>query len=149
MSAGVGIFVCIVVTFIIIPGVALSIASLIVAVNNQDATCDDNSFISLSTWLIVFASVNFGILFAIVIAGVACISSKGAGIAIYIITIIVSTLWTIAWNIVGAVALFRDSMDCLDQTSSIWGMTLAVLILQWISIFQNCCTGGGAKSVDA
>ena len=58
---------------------------------------------------------------------------------IYILIILGISIFSFAWNIIGAVVLFRDSMDCLEKNNPIWVMTFAYLILQWFVMLVNCC----------
>jgi hypothetical protein len=129
-------------------GIALPIASYIVAFQNYHSECTEDALIPLPIWLIVQGSVDFA--YAII----ACCSlfcmfkyrnNSNAIIGVTAIMLgvsVVGVLWTIAWNIVGGVSLFRDSMSCLhgsasEQNHPIWAMTLAVLIWQWLSLLFN------------
>jgi hypothetical protein len=47
----------------------------------------------------------------------------------------------VAWNIVGAVALFRDGMDCQSLAYPLWAMALACLIVTWANMFISCFIG--------
>lgn len=133
----------------VIPPVAVSIASLVIASEHRHESCDDGAVMSLSVWLIVYGSVTLAItFFSLILVGLGILmESKGAFLVIFITTIL-SSLWIIAWNIVGAVSLFRDSMDCLDDAKPVWIMTLVVLILQWLSLIYNCCCSGKNRMND-
>lgn len=53
--------------------------------------------------------------------------------AIYILSIF-STIW----HIIGAVTLFRDSMECLETDRPLWIIMLVCLILYWNSLIIGC-----------
>ena len=132
---------------VFIPGLALGIASLVIAAQNPDITCD-GTMIPLPTWLNVYGGTALGMcgVLAIAIALLTCGVPIGmytyAGIGIF------HHIFMIAWNVVGAVSLFRDSTDCKDAVYSIWAMTLAVLIVQWIGFASNCCRRNRATDDD-
>jgi hypothetical protein len=131
---------------ILLPALALSIASFIIAAQNKDVTCDridgDSSgsevFMQLSVWLNVYGGVSLGMIGLLVIAIALLLCGTGAGVAIYITMLILYQLFTFAWNIIGAVILFRDSMNCLKEAQSIWIMVLCVLIVQWLGFLHSC-----------
>ncbi len=119
---------------------AFSIASIVIGTQYMASTCDLNSFIRLSTWLIVYGSVNlFGVVCAALVVYMLA-TEHYATMAVNIGYLIVLGLFGLAWNIVGAVALFRDSMSCQSAAYSLWAMTLAVLIIQWIGMLVSCCS---------
>jgi len=136
-------------TFIaLIPNLGISIASFIVAGQNVNTTCD-GSFMPLPTWLFVNAAVEMALCAVIVMIIVILIVlifkvddeqtlavSVGSIAFAYVFVILLFTFFLVAWNIVGAVALFRDSMPCLHN-SPVWPMTLASLIFQWLSLLGN------------
>jgi hypothetical protein len=53
---------------------------------------------------------------------------------LYILVTLLVGMFMFAWNIVGAVALFRDSPACANEAYPLWAMCLAVLIIQWIGM---------------
>lgn len=116
---------------------ALSIASIVIGSQYMSGvTCDANSFIRLSTWLITYGSVNLAGAIAAVFVVIA-ILNEIAPVA-SIIYLVLLGLFNFAWNIVGAVALFRDSPACQSLSYSLWAMVLAVLIVQWIGMVASC-----------
>ena len=110
-----------------------------------NGTCTE-PLMTLSTWLYVTAST--GLAFCVVgvtIVLVACItlmiSTEDGGLItvgvmalFYFIIMIVFSLFVLAWNIVGAVVLFRDNENCLSSNPPVWAMTLANLIIMWLSL---------------
>lgn len=132
------ILICIIFT-VFLPEFCVSIASFIIAAQNSHTTCDDQSVILLSTWLNINGFVGICFVVCTLVLGVFAVSSEEPMIMCpLVIIIILFSLFNIAWNIVGAVALFRDSMACQTVAHPLWAMTLASLILQWISIFCEC-----------
>lgn len=140
--AGGSVLVAIILVSIFGIGVSLafSIASLVIGTQYMTSLCDVNSFIRLSTWLIVYGSVNLAaVCCAILVVIMLAIEHDSTIIVNYSYTIGFG-LFGLAWNIVGAVALFRDSAGCQTAAYSMWAMTLAVLIIQWIGMFVSCCS---------
>ena len=70
-----------------------------------------------------------------------CILLINQAKVLYSIFALFTGLFMFAWNIVGAVALFRDAPQCLDEAYSLWAMCLAVLIIQWIGMGLSCISG--------
>lgn len=140
------VFCCVmpaVLLILFIPNLAFLIPSFTIARSNLNNTCD-GSTIGLSNWLIVDASVKAALCAAVLILLVIflqqyCLESlKRTGPALFTVILIISILYflfVLAWNIVGCVALFRDSPKCDNQP--IGKMTLAALIFQWITIVFN------------
>jgi hypothetical protein len=140
--------ICAILSLVFIPLIAFSTASYVVAFQNLDQECDNSKVLSLTTWLIVYASVNFGQMILITLFAFIChiTSSISFFVGSYATLSMFVGLFNLAWNIVGAVVLFRDSMDCLDDATSLWAMTLAVLIFQWIDM---CCSPSSNKRIKA
>lgn len=123
---------------VLIPALGLGIASFVIAEDNKYATCD-KSFMDLSVWLNVNGALN--IVFSIIILLLLILTFRAilAGVIGLVVLYYIHLFFTVAWNIVGAIILFRDSMSCLDQTPALWIMTLICLIFQWISIVTYIC----------
>ena len=135
---GLGIFMCIVFA---IPQLALSIADFVIGAQHKNATCDAGAFISLSTWLFVNGAIGLFfviVVFVTLIVSIALLFVNPELVAVPLVPlltlIIILPLFNLTWSIVGAVALFRDSMGCLEQTVSIWALVLVNLIIQWLSL---------------
>lgn len=145
--------VCMLIIFIL-PQVGISVADFIIGAQNKDATCDDGALVKLSTWLFVngaiglFFALMMVVMFVIIIA-VAITNPKFivAPLVPLIIMILVFSSFSLAWNIVGAVALFRDSTECLNKTTPLWAMVLANLILQWLAMAPTCLGSGSVIKV--
>lgn len=146
---------------LVLLAICIPIASIVIGIQTKGSECDDESIINLSTWLIVYGIVTLTIIGCVVVmlgislcCGCVGVMTESAcpfgcvvsGNILIILLVIANTLWTIAWNIVGAISLFDHSMDCLNDVMKLWIMTLIVLIFQWISIIQTCCIGGGDTS---
>lgn len=140
----------------VIPSLAFGIASYVIGFQNygEDNPCTDNALIPLPTWLIAFGTVEFfSILMALVFTLSAFCGKKGGVVAMVMMVLysIPRLFWLIAWSIVGAYALFHDSMTCKDshdpdiKNIGLWAMTLASLIWMWIALFRVCCVGSTKK----
>jgi hypothetical protein len=125
--------------FIIVPALALSIASLVIADQYRDITCD-GAIMPLPIWLTVYGSISLAMVILLVASTVWFIKEYSFGFSMYIIMLTLYQLFTVAWNIVGSIALFRDSMPCLHQAQAIWIMVIIVLIVQWIGILHSIFT---------
>lgn len=144
---------CLVIVFIL-PQTGLSIADFVIGAQHKDATCDVGAVVSLSTWLFITGSIGLAFVIVLVITFIIVVvlgftkpELLPFPLVPLVILIIVFSLFNLAWNIVGAVALFRDSMECLNSTKSLWGLTLANLILQWLSIAYTVFGGSGSARI--
>ena len=126
--------------FLLAPTLAVSIAGFVIGGRHLDATCDDTAVMQLSTWLFVYGGVGLGMVVCIIIALIMLIMGAAWAFVVLIATLIPCQLFMLAWNIVGAVSLFKDSGACQTQAYDLWAMTLAVLIIQWIGFFITCCS---------
>lgn len=124
---------------VVVPAIALSIASFVIAADNKDTTCD-GSMMPLPTWLNVYGGVSLSMVILLIVSLVMLFMEHASAMIGYIVLTILYQLFTLAWNVTGAVALFRDSMDCKEEAKSLWVMTLIVLIFQWLGFIQACCT---------
>lgn len=108
-------------------------------------TCNE-PLMTLSTWLYVNAAVSLSFcVLALIVVLIVCgvlftMDDTALAVAMgfsglgYFIAMIVFALFMLAWNIVGAVTLFRDNEGCLKTNIPLWAMTLACLIIQWLSL---------------
>ena len=103
-----------------------------------DTPCSTQALIPLSTWLFAYGGVQLFLVLIGVLALVMFIFEHIAAFILWIILMVVGGLFMFAWNIVGAVSLFRDANTCMDQAYPLWAMTLAVLIVQWIGMCVSC-----------
>jgi hypothetical protein len=135
-----GIITIIIVSIIVLGLViALPIASYVIASEHRNEPCYANSLMPLDTWLYVNASVELASIGLIVVFYVLLIVTKNQMWAIpLVILVILNTCYLIAWNVIGAVSLFRDSSACRQAVKPIWVMMLVSLIFQWITIWKIC-----------
>jgi len=107
----------------------------------MNSTCDNkpDDIIKLSTWLFVNAGtitcvVMFYIMFLILF-----INKKQYKFVIMTLIIFVfNCLFTVIWNILGGVELFKNSPDCRTQSEPLWIMVLISLICQWVGLLLVC-----------
>lgn len=140
-------FVVFSVVTLLAPAVALGIASLVIADQNPDINCD-GSMMPLPLWLNVFGGISLGMCGFLIVALLLLICGTRVGFYAYLGIGVLYQLFMVAWNVVGAVALFRDSSDCQEAVHPIWAMTLSVLIIQWIGFFFSCCCSRRATNDD-
>jgi hypothetical protein len=98
-------------------------------------SCSSSNILPLQVWI-------FGCAIAYSIISLLCITIFGIpykiGAAIHFSYLFFLNLpFTIAWNIVGAIILFRDSPYCREIYSTLWYVSLSVLIYQWIFIIMT------------
>jgi hypothetical protein len=119
-----------------IPNIILIILSIVFAIQNWNISCD-GTMMPLPTWLLVFAIVETVFLIQTTISSYFKESKAGANSLTY--GILLSEVFLFVWNIVGAIALFRDSGACEKVAYNIWALTLAILIISWIGMCCFCC----------
>ena len=141
------VLVAVIAIFQLAAPLAFSIASLVIGSQNMNTTCDHSatSFLSLSTWLIVYGSLTLVFVVMAAVSISLLITGHASFFITYAFTAILGGLFMFAWNIVGAVSLFRDSPTCQSLAYSMWAMTLAVLIFQWVGMFVSCFTSTKSK----
>ena len=131
---------------VIIPLAIIAIISIPIAGTYWNTNCDNSSFIPLGGWLVGNAILTTGFLivgFGICIYG--CITKKVRTgyflIGVFVLVIILKAIW----NIIGTVALFGFSSECIHDATGMWTITCIILIVQWIvgfcSIIGICCCG--------
>lgn len=103
--------------------------------------CGAQSSPQLWTWLLTYGIVVLCTA-AVQIISIVLIEKL---FALYIVVTLLVGLFMFAWNIVGAVALFRDSPTCQRWAYDLWAMCLAVLIIQWVGMLFSCCSGYSLK----
>ena len=148
----------VVVCCVCVQAVAFGVPALVISGQQWGAVCSAASLPPLYTWLLVYGVVALSA--AALLAPLVCCLRRPAAKALFLALLCAAGLFNFAWNIVGAVALFRDAPQCYSQNHSLWAMTLAVLIIQWIGktkalqvtsffivfllfkgMFINCCIG--------
>jgi len=140
-----GLLIGIIIGAYVVMPLAMSIASIVIGAEHQNAPCSDKALVPLSTWLFVYGGVTLGLVVGAIVAVIMLLLDHPSGMVVWIIGLVLGSLFMLAWNIVGAVSLFRDSHTCLDQEYPLWAMTLAVLIVQWIGFVLSCCSGGRSR----
>jgi hypothetical protein len=134
--------VLIAISMVAIP-IAFGIPSVYIGSQNMNTTCDktlSSYFLSLSTWLIVNGSVSLFYAVLSIATLVLWITEHDSYQGLYYGSGLPIGLFMFAWNIVGAVILFRDAYPCQTQAYSLWAMTLADLIIQWVGLVLSCFT---------
>ncbi len=122
----------------VIPTLGLAIAQFVIAGQNTDIDCDDGAVVALSTWLYACAAVSLASSFSVLcLLGFMLSGHIKSAASLFCCIICPSGFFLLAWNIVGAVALFRDSEDCMKEAESIWIMVLVVLCFQWAGMIAN------------
>lgn len=118
------------------------IAALVIAGKYPDPDCD-GKMVPLPTWLNVYGGV--GIIGGCIKTCVALCFIRKPKVVTGVIGGVIITfdlMWVISWNVVGAVALFRDSLSCQEDATQVWETVLALLIIGWVSmlcILWGCC----------
>ena len=130
----------------VIPCLCVSIAALMISEQNTNTTCG-TPFIKQTIWLNIYAYylIFTNTIIVIVIAFVIYFMYKyryedetGEELLTLIIydglfqtSFAVLGVFSIIWNIVGAITLFRDSMECVKTAPYLWVMFLICLIIHW------------------
>ncbi len=114
-------------------GLITFIPSIVIPVRDGNPDeCDDD----LAMYNIVQASVPMGlVLIGLVIA---CLSGTG-GLVALITILIISVIWNLACAVWGTVWYVGEDSDCRD--TSVGKLTLAMVIIRYLSIFFSCMAG--------
>lgn len=133
------VFLCIVT----LPTIALSVASFVIASEHQHTQCDHNAIVRLSTWLFVNGSVSSGfiIVISLFIISAMLFVDKAFYIATpAIILTLLNGMFMIAWNVIGAISLFKYSMSCKEgYDRPLFIMTCIMLAWHWAKILFYWC----------
>ena len=117
---------------ITIPTAAVAIASYVVAGQNWDSTCS-SGWLTLQTWLIINSTLSMGyVVGGFLLLFLYCHLNQKSFSACFVLATLVIVPVKVIWNIIGAAVLFGNGGPCLSQGSSLWSMTLAVLLIQWL-----------------
>ena len=131
----------------ILLNLAIPIASFVIAAQNWNSTCDILAIVRLPVWLVVNGVITAVIGLTLWISvGFLILFKNPVFMIISIVSVVLSFLFIIPWNVIGAISLFRDSMSCQVNANSLFAMTIAALAIQWYSILQNCCGSCSIKS---
>lgn len=126
-------FILIYLLTVVAPSTALIIAAFCILGIYWDEPCGNK--MSLQVWLLVYAIVASVYLLQSALAVYHRKTRFGA--VTYVYSASVYWLFTIIWNIYGAVDLFGS--DCQTILYPIYAMTLTILILQWIVFSCYAC----------
>lgn len=124
---------------------SISISSFVIVYGSTNNTCDNSSIITLHNWVITNASVQIAICFIALFFPIVFYWKTFHGEdledvgyptmkRVFWITILY-TIFTIIWNIIGSIIIFRDSPEC--RTQQIGTMTIVLLVFQWITLIFN------------
>lgn len=116
----------------------VSLSSFIIGNQNWNVACDDGAFMSLSTWLCVIGTIS--LVCCIVAWIVYCIKHEGMSIMVGLT--LIATIIVIVFNAMGSRILFTYASSCYTEAYSLWAITLAALIFQWIIMAFGFCAFG-------
>lgn len=126
--AGVSLFL------LTLPTAVVAIVSYVIAAQYWDQTCSSR-LMSLSTWLVVNATLSMAYTVGgLLLLWMYCKLNRKEFTGWFLVATLLIVPVKLVWNIVGAVVLFRDGGSCQTEANTLWSMTLAVLIIQWIII---------------
>nr|QYA18315.1 transmembrane protein [Clandestinovirus] len=103
------------------------------AINLHKTTCDQD-ILPLPVWLLVVGCVSLA---GSTVTCCAVRAKAGRGRRV-IVGWSLQGAFLLAWNIIGAVILFRGSMACQTEAYPMWAVTLVILCLQWASVGLVC-----------
>ena len=128
------LFVTILLVFVLYPTLRASIDGIIVGKKHVNATCDDAAVVQLPVWNFVFAGAGFLMVIGVMIGVVMMQLKHHNAFSAIIAPLYMYQTFTIAWSIVGAVSLFRDSATCEALVPELYGVTLTALVVQWVGL---------------
>ncbi len=125
--------------------VGMGVPSIVIGFRYNDVSlqqCGYSSLPPLWVWVQVYgiAALCFG---AVLVLAILVINKFKPA---FVVCALVSGCFNVAWNIVGAVALFRDGMDCQTLAYPLWAMALACLIVTWVNMFVSAFIGFKVKN---
>jgi len=126
--------------FVLFPAFAVHIASIVIGFQNMDAACEHGALVEPSIWLVVNGILGLVTLVILLIMFGALVSGcddSGVCTICTVCFVALNFLFMIAWNIVGAVSLFRDSMSCITEAKPLFTMSIVVLVFQWLGILGH------------
>ena len=124
---------------VVLPNFAVSIAGFVIAGIHWDGTCSDTAVVKLPIWLVVSGSISTGCLLVMVVGMIIGMMTEYTGVIYFTMFWLkfISGMFLVAWNILGALSLFMDSMNCRNSDFSLWAVTIATLVIQWVGIFGS------------
>lgn len=126
----------------LIPTIGLSISSIYIGIKNLNTSCDtgNSTTMRLSTWLFVNSGTAIGTTAIYIILLLLFFNNEQYKyLIIFLIIYALNWIFVVSWNVIGAVELFKDSIDCKNQAASLWFMVLVSLIFQWVGMAQIVC----------
>ena len=138
-------------TFILFPIVGIALSSCIITSLHSDITCDDESLLSVSTWLYINAGalIIFIVLMTICIIFYAMDDRQRDRLTKFLkVSTILLFMALIFWNIFGSIILFKYSYDCRIEEESIYIIAVLNLVIVWLMIpfllggLVVCCSFG-------
>lgn len=97
----------------------------------DNAPCDSATIVPLPVWLLVYGCITICTSGVMVVVMKKTDGSKKKRVQSGNCLV---GLFGIAWNIIGAVILFRDAYACQSDAYSLWAATLAILVINWIHL---------------
>jgi hypothetical protein len=139
-----GVMAFLIVTTLVF-AVGMGVPAVVIGFRYNDVsqqTCGFSSLPPLWIWVQVYGitALCFG---AVLVVAILAINSAKR---LFVACSLLFGCFNVAWNIVGAVALFRDGMDCQTLAYPLWAMTLACLIVTWANMFLSCFVGVKIKN---
>ena len=117
---------------LILPTSGVSIASFVIAGKYWHDSCS-NTFMDLSTWLVINASFSVGYVFGgLLLAYLLYKLGTQSFFFYFLFGTCLFGIFKLIWNIIGSVIFFHGSMACKSLALPLWNMGLAVLIIQWL-----------------
>lgn len=115
-------------------GIIYGIISIIIANIYRYSICNDQPRVELYTYLMISG------VFGIITSSISIISNLlklygGFKVIETDLLMIVFGIFLLSWNIVGAIIIFRDTLDCQDNP--MWRMIIAIVVTGWISIIYQ------------
>jgi len=125
-----------IVVFHVVPLLALSIASLVIGIQQIGSSCDNRSALSFPTYLISYASVAFVLLLMYCAALNLNMCDNWWLDCTYITTMCIEFVFNIIWIIFGGVFVLGSASVCNTVFDILWAMMMFVFGL---SIVGSVC----------
>lgn len=144
-----GVLLCVAAVLTIL-GLPVPIASVVIANQNMEDSCQsmDSIGLSLSSWLLGAGIVGLVLILSLATLVIMFSCHPNAAGVTTIALMIFNALFQMIYTTIGAVVLFRSNMDCLNNGTDLGVMSLVVLIFYWISILTSCCSSKSKSNSD-
>jgi len=125
---------------------SMAIACMTVAFQDGDNPCQgqDKTKISLKTWNIVNASVDFwtvAVTVLLLILG-SMIDDEACPLIFIAVNIAIVSLFKFVWMIIGIVILARSHGECIANGEDIGNVTVAALVFMFMGLSLPLCSSG-------